>query len=43
MVLDGLDHPLSRKNGGGYKLLTKPQYSYKQAYILFLVNLGLPL
>ena len=41
MVLDGLDHPLSRKNGGSYKLLTKPQYSYKQASISFLVNHGL--
>ena len=40
MVLDGLDHPLSRKNGGSYKSLTRPQYSYKQASISRFVNHG---
>ena len=32
---------LSRKNGGSCKFLTKPQYSYIQACISFLVNYGL--
>ena len=34
-----IDRPLPPKNGGSYELLKKPQYSFKQASISFLVNL----
>ena len=38
MVLDGLDHPLSRKMEVGTNYLTKPKYSYKQGSISYFLS-----
>ena len=35
-----IGRPIIPKNGGSYKLVDKPQYSYKQTSISFFVNHG---
>ena len=43
MVLDGLEHPLSKKIEVVTYHLTKLQYNYYQASISFFVNQGYPM